>query len=323
MKIAIIYHPERMRKIENNIHGPRRRLIYPTLTRVRKSFERMSHKVVTIDGRGNLLVKIRRAKPDIVFNWYSVPGKAQAYVPALLEKMEIPYTGCSALCHALAMHKGLAGKVLRYNKLPVPPFALVSRKRREPSRRVEFPVLVKPCSLGSSEGVSEDSFVSSAEELPEAIDAALEVDQEAVITKYIPGRELTVGIIGNKKLQILPILEKYLKTKASAPRIFTEKMKKEYAHWHDNVTVPEMRMQEEAAVKKVAMRAYRSIRCADCARVDIRLDKQGIPWVLEVNTLPGIYPKFSPLTKMANEIGKRVGYLAMRILEVAMERYDL
>lgn len=323
MKIAIIFHPVRMRKIESKIHGPRRKLVYPTLTRVRKAFERASYKVVTIDGRGNLLSKLRRAKPDIVFNWYSVPGKPQAYVPALLEKMKIPYTGCSALCHFLAIHKGLTGKILRYDKLPVPPFALVNRKQREPSRRVEFPVLVKPCSLGSSEGVTEESFVSSDEELPEAIDAALEVDQEAVITKYIPGRELTVGIIGNKKLQILPILEKHLETKAGALRIFTEKMKKKYAHWHDNVTVPEMTMQMEAAVKKVATRAYRSIGCTDCARVDVRLGKQGIPWILEVNTLPGIYPKFSPLTKMANEMGKRVEYLVMRILEVARERYDL
>lgn len=200
MKIAIVYHPVRMRATEDKIHGPRRKLIYPTLTLVRRVFERAHHKVVTIDGRGNLFAKFRRAKPDIGFNWFSMPGRVQSYVPALLEKIRMPYTGCSALCHALAMHKGLASKVFRYDKLPVPPFALVSRKQREPSRRVEFPVLVKPCSLGSSEGISEESFVASAKELPEAIDAALAKDQEAVITKYVPGREMTVGIIGNKKL---------------------------------------------------------------------------------------------------------------------------
>ena len=323
MKIAIVYHPARMRETEDKIHGSRRKLLYPTLTRVRKAFQSAHHKVVTIDGRGNLFAKVRRAKPDIVFNWYSMPGRVQAYVPALLEKMGMPYTGCSSLCHSLAMHKGLASKVLRYDKLPVPPFALASRKQREPSRRVEFPVLVKPCSLGSSIGISEESIVESAEKLPVAIDAALALDKEAVITKYIPGHELTVGIIGNKELQILPILEKHFKAKQGAPWIFTEKMKKKYAHWHDNVTVPEMTSEEETAVKKTATRAYRSIGCADFARVDIRLDNQGIPWLLDVNTLPGLYPKFSALTKMAKEMGKRVEYLAMRILEVAMERYGL
>lgn len=323
MKIAIVYNPTRMRATEDKIHGSRRKLLYPTLTRVRKAFESVRHKVVTIDGRGNLFAKVRRVRPAIVFNWYSVPGRVQAYVPALLEKIGMPYTGCSALCHSLAMHKGLASKVLRYDKLPVPPFALVSRKQREPSRRVEFPVLVKPCSLGASEGVSEESFVTLDEELPAAVDAALAVDKEAVITKYIPGREITVGIIGNRELQILPILEKHFKTKPGAPRIFTEKMKKRCSHWYDNVTVPKMTAEEETAVKKAATRAYRSIGCTDFARVDIRLDKQGIPWILEVNTLPGIYPKFSPLTKMANEMGKKVEYLAMRILEVAMERYGL
>jgi D-alanine-D-alanine ligase len=290
---------------------------------VRKAFLRAHHKVLTIDGRGNLFAKVKRAKPDIVFNWYSMPGIAQAYVPALLEKIGMPYTGCSALCHALAMHKGLASKVLRYDKLPVPPFALVSRKQREPSRRVEFPVLVKPCSLGASEGVSEASFVESAEELPEAIDAALAVDKEVVITKYISGRELTVGVIGNRKLQILPILEKQFDTSPGAPRIFTEKMKKKSSHWHYNVTVPDMTEEEEIAVKRITTRAYRSIGCTDYARVDIRLDKQKIPWILEVNTLPGIYPKFSPMARMADEIGKKVEYLAMRILEEAIERHDL
>jgi D-alanine-D-alanine ligase len=323
MKIAIVYNPTKMRATEDKIHGSHRKILYPTLTRVRRSFERAYHKVVAVDGRGNLFAKIRRAKPDIVFNWFSIAGRVQSYAPALLEKMGMPYTGCSALCHALAMHKGLAGKVLRYDKLPVPQFALVNRKQRVPSRRVEFPILVKPCSLGASEGVSEESFVESAEELPAAIDAVLSVDKEAVITKYIPGREITVGIIGNKKLQILPILEKHFETKQGAPRIFTEKMKKKSTHWHYNVTVPEMKADEETAVKKAATRAYRSVGCTDYARVDIRLDKQGIPWILEINTLPGIYPKFSPMAKMASEMGKSAEYLAVRILEEAAQRHGL
>jgi D-alanine-D-alanine ligase len=323
MKIAIVYHPARMRATENKIHGSRRKILYPTLTRVRKAFLRAHHKVLTVDGRGNLFAKLRRTKPDIVFNWYSLPGNAQAFVPALLEKIGMPYTGCSALCHSLAMHKGLASKILRYDKLPVPPFALVSRKQREPSRRVEFPVLVKPCSLGASEGVTEESFVESAEELPAAIDAALAVDKEAVITKYISGRELTVGVIGNRKLQILPILEKQFDISPGAPRIFTEKMKKISSHWHYNVTVPKMTQEEELAVKKITTRAFRSMRCTDYARVDIRLDKQRIPWIIEVNTLPGIYPKFSPMARMAKEMGKTAEYLALRILEEAIERHGL
>lgn len=323
MKVAIIYHPARMRATEDKIHGPQRKLPYPTLARVRKAFQCDGHKVTAIDGRGDLFAKIRRAKPDMVFNWYAVPGGAQAYVPALLERMEVPYTGCSALCHALAMDKGLTSKVLAHDKLSVPPFAMVSRKRRQPSAPLDFPVLVKPCALGSSEGISEDSFAASRDELAGAIDVALAVDRQAIITKYLPGRELTVGVIGNDELQILPILEKHLETKPGRPRIFTGKMKKRYAHWHHNVTVPDLGAAQEATVKETAAKAYRGLGCTDCARVDIRLGADGTPWVLEVNTLPGIYPKFSPLTKMANEMGKRTEYLARRILEVARVRYGL
>jgi hypothetical protein len=97
MKIAIIFHPRRMRATEDKIRGQRRKVIFPTLILVRKTFQRAGHKVVSIDGRGDLFVKIRRTKPEIVFNWFSVPGRAQAYVPALLEKMEVPYTGCSSI----------------------------------------------------------------------------------------------------------------------------------------------------------------------------------------------------------------------------------
>lgn len=323
MKIAIVFHPKRMRATEDKIHGPHRKVIYPTLARVRKTFQRAGHKVISIDGRGDLFVKIRRAKPNIVFNWFSIPGKPQAYVPALLEKMEVPYTGCSSPCHTLAMHKGIAGKILRYDKVPIPPFALVSRKQRKPSRMIEFPALVKPCSLGASEGISKESLVESVKDLSSAIDTALARDKEAIITKYIPGRELTVGIIGNKKLQILPILEKHFDTKPGEPRIFTEKMKRKSTHWYYNVYVPKLTTQEDAFVRKVAIRAYRSIGCTDYARVDLRIDKQEIPWVLEVNTLPGIFPKFSPMAKMADVMGKGVEYLSMRILEEAMARYDL
>ena len=323
MKIAIIFHPKRLRAIEEKIYGPRRKLIYPTLAGVRRIFKRMGHKVLRVDGRGDLFAKLKRAKPDIVFNWFSIPGRAQAYAPALLEKMDIPYTGCSALCHSLAMHKGLTAKVLRYDKLPIPPFTLVSRKKRWPTHLVEFPVLVKPCSLGASEGISEESFVTSEEELREAINAALISDKEAVVTKYIPGREMTVGIIGNNELQILPILEKHFEAKPGEPRIFTEEMKEQTGHWHDNVSVPKLAMEKEAILKKVAMRAYRSIGCTDFARVDIRLDKKGIPWVLELNTMPGIFPQFSSLHKMATIMGEGTEYLARRILEVAIERYGL
>ena len=323
MRIAITFHPRRMRATEDKIHGSPREVIYPTLARMRETFQHAGHKVVSIDGRGDLFVKIRRAKPDMVFNLFSVPGKAQAYVPALLEKMEIPFTGCGSICHTLAMHKGIAGKILRYDKVPIPPFALVSRKHRKPLRTIEFPVLIKPCSLGASEGISLESFVESAEGLSQALDQALAKDREAIITKYIPGRELTVGIIGNKKLQILPILEKHFKTQPGEHRIFTEKMKRKNSHWHDNVYVPKLTELEDAAVRKTAMRTYRSMGCTDYARVDLRLDKQKIPWVLEVNTLPGIFPKFSPMAKMADVMGKGMEYLSMRILEEAMDRYDL
>ena len=323
MKIAIIFHSKRLRAIEEKIYGSCRKLVYPTLAGVCRVFKRMGHMVVRVDGRGDLFAKLKRVKPDIVFNFFSIPGKTQAYVPVLLEKMDIPYTGCSALCHSLAMHKGLTAKVLRYDKVPIPPFALVSRKKRRPSRHVEFPVLVKPCSLGASEGISEESFVTSEEELSEAISVALTADKEAVVTKYIPGRELTVGIVGNKELQILPILEKHFKTKAGEPHIFTEEMKERTGHWHDNVSVPKLIMEEETNLKKVATRAYRSIGCTDFARVDIRLDKKGIPWVLELNTMPGIFPQFSSLHKMATVMGEGTEYLAKRILDVAIERYGL
>ena len=323
MKIAIIFHPVRLHAVEEKIYGPRRKVVYPTLARLRKLFKRMGHRVVRVDGRGDLFAKLKRVKPDIVFNFFSIPGRTQAYVPALLEKMDIPYTGCSALCHSLAMHKGLTAKVLRYDKVPIPPFVLVSRKKRRPSRHMEFPVLVKPCSLGASEGISEESYVTSEEELNEAINAALTTDKEAVITKYIPGRELTVGIIGNEELKVLPILEKHFETKPGEPRIFTEKMKERTGHWHDNVSVSKLNVEEEATLKEVAARAYRSIGCTDFARVDIRLDRKAIPWILELNTMPGIFPKFSSLHKMATMMGEGTEYLARRILEVAMERYGL
>ncbi|MFQ6132654.1 MAG: ATP-grasp domain-containing protein [Armatimonadota bacterium] len=326
VKVALVYHRPRMLATEDKIHGPDRDQPLPTLGRIQMALAEEGHETVAIDGTNNLIADVEEQSPDIAFNLYAVAGSAeQCFVPAVMDQMGVPYTGSDTVGHAVAMHKRISCELFVQEGVPTPPFAVCQADEEPTPDAIEFPALVKPCTGGSSEGIEANSLVEEPDDLAGALESVFENGQDALISQYVEGRELTVGLLGNDgDLRTLPILEKHLRVAEDEPNIFTGKMKKKVRHWHDDVTVPDLLPAVEEAIKDVAFRAFRAVGLRDYGRVDVRLSPEGTPYVLEVNSMPGLFPNFSPMTKMAKELDwRQTERLAREILRIAMDRCGL
>ncbi len=321
VKVALVYHGPRMMATEHKVHGHDGPEPSPTLNRIRTALVELGHVVVLVDGTKDLMAQISDQSPDIVFNLYAVAGGTeQCFVPAVLDQMGVPYTGSDALGHALAMHKGVASRLFAAAKLPTPRFAVLRAGEQLALNGVEYPAIVKPCTGGASEGIEADSFVRNANELEPAAERILKSGQDVLVSQYVEGRELTIGLIGNHgDLCVLPMLEKHLDAWEGEPRIFTGSM-----NWHEDVSVPELSPDAEQTVEDTAVRAFHAVGLRDYGRVDIRLSPDGTPYVLEVNSMPALFPNFSAMTRIAKEMNwQQVEGLAHAILRAAMDRCGL
>ena len=186
-------------------------------------------------GVGGELGVIRKAiqefQPDIAFNLLESFDDVATWdqnVVAYLELMRLPYTGCNSRGLLLARDKALAKKILTYHRIPVPDFVVVPRGRqiRRP-RRLGFPLIVKSLTLDASIGISQASVVEDDEKLEERVRFIHEsIGTPALVEEYVEGRELYVGILGNQRLQVLPIWElDFSGLPEEARRIATERLK--------------------------------------------------------------------------------------------------
>ena len=249
----------------------------------------------------------------------------EARVPALLELMEIPHTGSGVLSLALAMDKSRSKQIFRYAGIPTPNFQLLSHPDEPLDRRLHFPLIVKPNCEGSAKGIWASSVVSDEAALKAQIDKVYkEYAQDVLIEEFIDGKELTVGILGNE--QILPVLEiDFSGCEASGEFFYSWRMKEFQGNKDLHLTPTfwcpaRLDLKVTQAVPAVALKAAKVLSCQDIARVDIRLSDDGIPFVLEVNPLPGLDPEESNLPIMAQAAGLTYEALIHRIVGYAIER---
>src|SRR5690606_19560 len=156
--------------------------------------------------------EVENFKPDIVFNLLEEFHGETLYaqnVVSLLELLRVPYTGCNPRGQMLARGKDLSKKLLKYHRVPVPAFAVfpIGRKVRRPGR-LKFPLIVKSLSEDASRGIAQASVVDSDEKLNERVAFIHKrIKTAAIAEEYIDGREIYVGVIGNDRLQVLPVWE--------------------------------------------------------------------------------------------------------------------
>jgi D-alanine-D-alanine ligase len=251
-------------------------------------------------GTGDDLRAIRTGieewKPDIAFNllehFHGIPIFDQNVV-SYLELQRTPYTGCNPRGLMLARDKALSKKLLAYHRIPVPDFAVfpIGRAVRRP-KRMGFPLIVKSLTLEGSTGISQASVVDDDAKLEERVHFVHQTHgTDAVVERYIEGRELYVGILGNQRLQVLPVWEMlFTKMPEEARHIATDRVKwsSAYQQKHGIMTTAAENLPEGAAqaIQRMCKRVYRTLGLSGYARIDLRMDEQGHPYVIEANPNP-------------------------------------
>jgi D-alanine-D-alanine ligase len=252
----------------------------------------------------------------------------ESEIPAILDYLDIPYTGSNTFSLALALNKAFTKKILKAENIPTPLFQVFTAKgKQELDPVLKFPLIVKPNLEGSAKGINASNVVNTKEALFAKIKELQGLYmQEVLVEEFIEGKELTVGILENGKVTILPILEIDFSTCKKSGEYFYSWRMKEFQGNAEFGLVPEFHCparldkETEELVKDVALKTHQAVGCFDISRTDIRLSKDGIPYVLEINPLPGLNPTESNFPIMAYAAGMKYEDIIEAILLGASER---
>ena len=266
--------------------------------------------------------KLRRARVDLVFNLCeSIDGVAvlEPAVISVLELLGLPYTGSSSWTTSLCLRKHVVNSALERAGLPVPKFSVVRRGSAIPS--VGFPAICKPAAEDASIGVEQRSVVRTSRELAERVSSMLERWDEVLVQRFVQGREVNVGIVGDA---VLPIAEiDFGRMPKGMWRIVTYRSKWEDGSDEDVGAAPLCPARLPAGVaaqlRKIAVAAWRLVGGTGYGRVDLRIDERGRPWILEVNANPDFSPT-AGLARMARVAGIDYGALVRQICELGLLR---
>ena len=265
--------------------------------RVAAALRQSGHEVTEVEIDHTVLDRVREVAPAFVFIVAHGRNGEDGSLQALLELLDVPYTGSDSLASALCMDKILTKRLLQRAGLPTPPFHAFSRRTFQDlgaatvfddvMASLGAPVVVKPARLGSSFGIK---FVSHPDQLRTAVLGSVAYDDEILVEQHVAGRELAVTVIGgggggdsaSEAPRVLPIVE-----------IFSTREFYDYeAHYDFDVVKldapAELDADVRAAVETISLDAYRALGCRDFARVDLMLDAGSQPQILEINTIPGL-----------------------------------
>jgi len=306
---------------------------WETINAVKDALEEI-HNVTLIEANNEAYLKLRELKPDIVFNIAEgLNGfNRESHIPAILDMLQIAYTGSDALTLGICLDKSRAKEILSYHKIPTAKFLLAYRPEDAEKISFGFPLIVKPVSEGSGKGIFSSSLVKNTGELKEEVSRIINnYNQPALIEEFLPGREFTVAILGNgDETRILPIIEiRYEDFPKDVVPLYSYEAKwildtKE--NEFDVFECPARLTKElEEQIKSTTLQTYRVLGCKDWSRIDLRLDKNGVPNVIEINPLPGIMPdpnENSSFPKAARAAGIEYNQMIQNVLQAAIKRYN-
>jgi D-alanine-D-alanine ligase len=306
-----------------------------TILAVKTALER-HHVVTLIEADDEAYRKLLQIHPDIVFNiaeGLRGPSR-EAQIPAMLEMLDIPYTGSDPLTLGLCLDKSRTKEILSYHGIPTPSFHVVETTGELSTISLSLPCIVKPLHEGSSKGVLDASVVRTTGELREQVERVLlNYHQPALVEKFLSGREFTVALLGNGSgVRALPIIEMHFDhlPKGANP-IYSFEAKWEW----DSIEHPLSQMYTcparleprlEQRIKEVCTKAFQVLRCRDWCRIDVRFDQDDTPNILELNPLPGILPNpedHSAFPMAARHAGLHYDTMLNEVLNLAIKRYGI
>jgi len=296
-----------------------------TIAAVVSAFSSGGHEVKRIGHVRNLLAQIDGLGVDIVFNICEglVGRNRESEVPAVLDLYKIPFVGSDALTLGLTLDKVMAKKAFLADGVPTPKYFVADAKTKLTNMdSMKFPFIVKPRYEGSSKGISESSIVSDKKALKKQVEEVCALyRQSALVEEFIYGSEFTVLVVGNDKPKALPPVQIEIAGKLEAGDLVYTSRRLEGTEIN-YVCPPKITKSLKKKICEISLQAYQSVECRDFGRVDLRVDKQGRPYVLEINPLPSVSPEdVFPLVAAAE--GQTYDQLMLKIMDTALARYGL
>ena len=296
-----------------------------------RTLQALGHEV-TVLGVGEELRPVRDAiaeqKPHVVFNILSDFHDVvtyEAHFVSFLELCKQPYTGCNPRGITLAGDKALSKQILAWHRIPVPAFAVfpLRSKRTKLPRKMAFPVIVKSAVQHGSAGIAQASVVHNDKELAERVEFLHRTLQtDVVVEQFLAGREFTVSVLGNERLEAFPIWELWFdKLPEGNESIATSRVK-----WDERYQrrvglrtgrARELGAEVEQRIHAIAKRTYRALHLSGYARIDLRMDEQGRVYVIEANVNNDLTPG-EDFPESAQSVGVDYGQLLQRILNTGL-----
>lgn len=314
-----------------------------TIQEIQSAIESDGHTTVFIPADANLPFALAHIRPDICFNISEgIYGDArEAQIPALLELLRIPYTASRVLTNAISLDKTMTKRIWRDKGLPTAAFQEFISGDEPLADDMTFPMFVKPASEGTGMGMDGGSIVYDEPSLYKRVKWVVNnYHQAALVEEYLPGREFTVAVMGREDAAIFsprpkmygadgfhrfPLLEVDASVSVT-PGIYGHAAKT--LHTGDN-GVPQFicpaTVEEPLAstLQDLAIKAHKAINALDVSRVDIRLDKNGTPRLMEINTLPGLTRGFSDLCVIADADNWNYRDIILEILYLGASRFGM
>lgn len=277
------------------------------------------YKVTTIHADNQLLSRLEKIdKPHLIINLSTglSDKRSQANIVGLLEMTGIPILGSGLISHVVGLHKEMTKSLLNAHNIRNARFQLIEDENVPIRPDFVYPLIVKPEHEGSGVGLTASSLVEIPKQLKQVIREKIsEHNQVLLVEEFLPGREFTVGVIGNKELEILPIKETIFPE--DGLQILTDAMKTE------DLSISEIPANIPTVLEReiidMTEKTYRILRCQDFSRIDFRLDRNGQPNVIEINTAPGLKDNFSFFPLIAKAAGYNYSEFIHRLVQVALE----
>jgi D-alanine-D-alanine ligase len=292
-----------------------------TIQAITRAIESHGHVVVPLEATQEFPRALMASNADVVFNIAEgMSGRSrEAQVPSLCELRGIPYTGSDSAALSICLDKALAKRLLV--DVDTPAFQVLTTGR-EKLRAFRYPVIVKPNQEGTSKGITKKCVCDDEAGLREIARELIDrYGQPALVEEYVVGRELTVGLLGERRPRVLPPMEVVFLKQTERP-VYDYECKQ---HWPEHVRYEcpaNLTKDELRAVERACRTTFMTLGCRDVARIDLRLAPDGRVYILEVNPLPGLTPDYSDLCLIAN--GAKIDYRTLigEILSGAIKRWQ-
>ncbi|MCL1805846.1 MAG: ATP-grasp domain-containing protein [Clostridiales bacterium] len=308
-----------------------------TIQAIKSALESAGCRVELYEAEEDFPAQIAARRPDIVFN--VAEGRRgrgrEAHVPAILSFLGVPYVGSDEAAMCLALDKALTKRLLSTWGIRTPKFAVF--RKGSPlsaddiasvgdclgSGAVGWPVIVKPNEEGSGKGITDVSVVPDATALREAVEEMIRVyEQDALVEEYIPGREFTVGLLGNGAgTKVFAPMEVLFNDKGRS--VYSYEVKRDFKRHVSYACPPDISAGLRAEMEGAARLAYDALGCRDFARADFRLSPGGSLYFIEINPLPGLAPGYSDYPMLAGFCGVGYNSLIEGVLKCALARYGM